>query len=971
LPARPPEPPGKPPAGLLTGPPAEPPKPPVEPPAEPPEPKGYLGPTFWGKVTREAEKIYQDYVNRLASIQNITKKAKKLGMEIKPGEDPGLRASTYLSISRKVESVLEDKTYRILPTGELEITGEGLKPILDDFDAAAKSFEPSRKRREKDFKDFLIARRAVLDLQYKRPGAKRAVVTPEQAEVYKAQLAALNKKYGPQGIIALQKSAERLYEYQKRVFHLLVDSGIITEGRYQDIVNRHKHYIPFDRILDEELKAGVPVSKGRFTGARAPFQAIKGSDLDIHDPIESVIKNTYRIMDRAERNIVARSLAKFTQIFPDDVSPVRVKMIPIKVSPKEIATRLKTFRKQAREVIQEAEKAPDVKGPAKKLEAVVREALTQRGFTEAEARSFIEQIRKQSDKPQTSQLRDIVKETERIMILQEPAETTIFRPSQFKPKGRVIEYFENGKRRFIELSPNLYDAMTGLDEVRATLLVRIFSSPAHWLRVGATSTPEFMVRNVIRDQFIAAMQTNFGFVPFVDSMGAVADVLGKTDVYYDFLRSGGAYAGFVELNRPALKKAIKRLTEPSSRKLLKRLNILTTAQDASQVLEMATRLGVYKAAVRAGKTPVEAAFESRENPADFMRRGAKTANINRLTAFFNANVQGADKSIRTAIKRPFSTALKGLIYITIPSLLLYLRNRKDPEYAEIPRWQKDLFWVFKAGGFWWRIPKPFVYGQVFGSIPERFFEYLDTKDPAALDGVAKSVYDSVSPAYGDPESGLLISAVRPLIENWGNRSFFLQRPIVPRYVEDLEPPYQYGRYTTESAKQLGEWLNYSPAKIENLVRGYFGGSGRYALEAMDALSNAIKEEATVKPPRTAADIPLIKGFAVRRPTGPQAESIQKFYELSDKILAKERTFKSLLRNEGRERAQAYRAKNPEIVMAGRLNGIRERMANIQKMIDRVIKSDKSDKEKLAEIKALDERRLETAREGLKLLRGKK
>ena len=57
-----------------------------------------------------AEKIYQNAINRFASIENATKKAQKLGMEIKPGEDPGLRARSYLGLGRKVESVLQDKT---------------------------------------------------------------------------------------------------------------------------------------------------------------------------------------------------------------------------------------------------------------------------------------------------------------------------------------------------------------------------------------------------------------------------------------------------------------------------------------------------------------------------------------------------------------------------------------------------------------------------------------------------------------------------------------------------------------------------------------------------------------------------------------------------------------------------------------------------------------------------------------------
>jgi hypothetical protein len=653
----------------------------------------------------------------------------------------------------------------------------------------------------------------------------------------------------------------------------------------------------------------------------------------------------------------------------------------------------------------------DVSGPMKNLEKVVKDALTHRGFSEGEAGSFIQQIRKgEAETPESviETIQKTIKETQRIITTEEPVESTIWRPSQFAPKGRTIEYFEDGKRKYMEVSPNLYKAMTGLNEEGANWIFKMLSKPAHWLRIGATSTPEFMLRNPIRDQYTAMMQTNFGFVPFIDTMGAMADVLGKTDAYYDWLRSGGAYSGFVELNRPALKKAAQELTASRSRKLLGKLNIVGDAQDLSQVMEQATRMAVYKKAVKAGVTPVEAGYQSREATIDFARRGGKMANWNRATAFFNAGLQGVDKTVRNAAAHPFLTAIKGAMGITLPSVLLYYANRDKEGFDEIPRWQKDLFWVHKVGDTWVRIPKPFLYGQVFGSLPERFLEYLDKRDPEAFEEFGTTMIENVVPVSGDPEGTVLPTALKPIMENWGNRNFFLERPIVSESTKGLTPPYQHGRYTSETAKVLGQKLDYSPSKIENLITGYFGGSGRYALEGSDFLINAIRaargEPTPPKRPKELSDVPLVKGFVVRDPEGPSARSIQKFYENSDKAIKAfdtyNRTFgeviarkqkqdqiaawrkqrplstaemmaqKPLTLEEHRQLGMAdrFKKKHPELIWGPDMRKKRKAMATLNKQAEAIVKMDIPEKDKRRMLKNIDDARLKLAQETNKKLK---
>src|SRR5207253_2735319 len=85
---------------------------------------------------------------------------------------------------------------------------------------------------------------------------------------------------------------------------------------------------------------------------------------------------------------------------------------------------------------------------------------------------------------------------------------------------------------------------------------------------------------------------------------------------------------------------------------------------------------------------------------------------------------------------------RAAVGITLPSVLLHFANRDEEGYAEIPQWQRDLFWLVKMGDHWIRIPKPFELGMVFGSIPERLLEFADTHDP-------KGVTESLKVIAGD------------------------------------------------------------------------------------------------------------------------------------------------------------------------------------------------------------------------------
>ena len=77
--------------------------------------------------------------------------------------------------------------------------------------------------------------------------------------------------------------------------------------------------------------------------------------------------------------------------------------------------------------------------------------------------------------------------------------------------------------------------------------------------------------------------------------------------------------------------------------------------------------------------------------------------INSITAFENVAVQGLDRTARAVKADPAGVLAKGMMYLTAPSILLWWANHDDERYKEIPRWEKDLFWIIPTND--WQPPK--------------------------------------------------------------------------------------------------------------------------------------------------------------------------------------------------------------------------------------------------------------------------
>ena len=542
-------------------------------------------------------------------------------------------------------------------------------------------------------------------------------------------------------------------------------------------------------------------------------------------------------------------------------------------------------------------------------------------------------------------------------------EELIFRPSFFTPDKNTIMVFENGKRKFYQVPEDVFKAISGMMESDVGAIMKVLAFPARTLRAGATLTPEFMGRNPLRDQLTAFVFSKYGYVPGVDLAKGIFNTIGKTDLHGRWLAGGGAQSMLVSLDRVTSQATLAKVLGSKDIKGMVK-NPLEALRMLSEFGEKGTRVGAFGRAVKKGVNDLEAAFESRDITLDFARRGSQTRAVNMLVAFWNAQVQGLNKMVRAFRERPMQTTFKAASGITLPSVLLYLNNRNDPRYQELPQWQKDLFWILPVGddGPIIRIPKPFEVGIIFGTVPEHILTWIDKNDPEALTSAEKTLMEASAPGY-------IPTGLQPIIENIANYSFFRQRPIVSEGKQALPKELQADRYTSETAKEVGQLIKQSPAKIENLFVSYTGGLGKYALDASDKL---LKTLGVISPPpepaKTLADRPFIRAFVAREPIGSGSESVNKFYNLYDEANSTKAAVKRLAEEGKEDAAVNYLRSHPAGFYTSGLNKIARTFSDLRKKRDAVLDSrDLNPEQKKRAIDALDKIMTEIASQTVELV----
>ncbi|WP_321404013.1 LPD38 domain-containing protein [Maridesulfovibrio sp.] len=617
-------------------------------------------------------------------------------------------------------------------------------------------------------------------------------------------------------LCALNNGRETKYEdvrqnyiqFKTKVLDFAEAAGVVSGSGR--LVWEHDEYIPFYRINDEaDVKA--PKGKKGIASQYSGIRRLQGGTANLGDPFENIIRNYSHLIDASVKNRAMEQAMTNA------------------------------------EKIGEAVPA-DFKWQALKLKGgALRSAL----------------VKTLGDDKAVGQL----------SAAQRDSLQTVFRMVAPDAKD-IVHVLRDGKPVYYHVGdPLLLRSLTAVNlqswNNMGMKAARFFK---RLLTTGVTSTPDFMLRNLVRDTVHAWGVDRTGhFVPVIGSFRGAIKSLRKDSDTVKMMAAGAAFHGGYSYGHDpgAGKLVVEKLVKKhdidestiidTPKKMAKFMKFgWDRWQEFGSAFENATRARLYEGVKEKGGSHLEAAYEAKDIM-DYSMGGDWPAIrfLCETVPFFGARMVGLHRLGRGAYENPQSFLAKGAM-VAMASVLLYLNNRDRDEFKELEHWDRDNYYHFFVGDQHFRMPKPFEIGAIFGTLPERLTEYaVDGQDGDLLaDRLQFMLTQTFS--VGTPQ------IITPVLEQWADKSFFTGRSIVPMRLKRLRPEAQRDHRTSETAALLGEKTGTSPKRIEHLVNGYFGTLGVYALSMSDIITRRMVD-APEMPSRRLDDMPLIKSFYRDKP----------------------------------------------------------------------------------------------------------
>ena len=621
----------------------------------------------------------------------------------------------------------------------------------------------------------------------------------------------------------------------------LVDTGVLTREK-ADIWKESADYIPFYRQLDPSYKdtAGEsPMFEGLMASAPPPELKGKGVIWSIiakdAQGNQTMLPTTF---NQSEKNVAEAYAQKYKDETGMDVS-------------------------------------------------VVRKGMPIGGFLDTLTENALSAV-------QTGMMNVGIQRTMRNLVLADPQTTVKTKPGTpgsvtFHVKGEPITLYVGDRALYSSL--NNY-----LTNQRINPFVNFLGMPARFLREMITRSPDFMAANMLRDSLSAWVTSGRDTKALIGTIGGFSQALrGSTSA--DALAAAGLMTGFDFGGDPTkmtdfINKELLKYKYPSAAGRFAR-NPLKALWDAtgtaSRASDAATRIAVYERVLEETGDEAQAIFEAQE-VINFSARGqsALIQNLAVVVPFLNARIQGLDVLYRSSMgrkgfaARPESDIVKRrfmfrAMLVAMSSAAYWAMVHDDEEYINQNPEIKDNYWIIPAAwipgydGPPLKFPIPFEVGFLFKTIPERVMALYFGKDVPR--DIAQTLRRGLTSTF---EFNPIPQAVMPPLEAIANYSFFTGREIEGQYLKGLEPGYRYNSRTSALAVELGESLNYSPVKIDHMIRGYGGTLGTVVIDTVDQVMRETAASLGERPSKQLSEYPFVKRFLAK----PDARGlVTQFYEL--------------------------------------------------------------------------------------------
>ncbi len=633
-------------------------------------------------------------------------------------------------------------------------------------------------------------------------------------------------------------AAEGMTQWHTRLLDYVVDSGGLSAEAKAQMQAMYPHYVPLQRAMEGKLiRAGVGGKK--LGNLPLPIKRLKGSELPIISPMISSVAYAERLIALGDKIRIGTMLVDAAEHFGG--MDAIVKKIP------------STARPVTRE-IQSIKKQLELNG-------------VDLGDADLEAT---------------------------ITVFE-----NMFRGSN---KDNIITLFRDGKRELFQLEPDLFQAFTGID--KQFQLPKIFDwvlgVPARAVRLGATGIRAGfgLVTNPLRDVQTATMQTRAkglrGQLPSVvaRSIGGVVNDITGGEAARLFKAGGGELAQPLGIDRRFTKNILGEVLAVSpQRKVLNwAKHPVESLRRLFSVPELGPRIGEFTEALKetgwkpgqkiSFKQYMDAQMRAANVSVDFREGGWLSMWINRIVPFHNSSLQGPNRMVQAIRNDPAGSTMKALIWLFMPKLAEWWRHKDEDWYKELPDWEKWRYYHIRIGDNVLRIPTPFEWALIFGSIPVAYIESIYNQSTQPIkDAIGQTIESLIPP--------LMPAVAKPVIDVVANKDFFRGSPIVPLAEQRLEPADRFNRYTTETAKAIGRIFNISPRNIDHITSGYTGGLGLDALKNIEKLTSSTKSR---RPPE-ARDIPVIGRLFLRQTATRVFEDFYKERNRLNQQLASARKFR--------------------------------------------------------------------------------
>lgn len=438
-----------------------------------------------------------------------------------------------------------------------------------------------------------------------------------------------------------------------------------------------------------------------------------------------------------------------------------------------------------------------------------------------------------------------------------------------------ITFYDNGKPQTMKISKDVWEAYNFLDDKLAgsgyRMMAELGKKITSPMKAATTGyNPLFALTNIIRDAQTYAINNSAknGAQAAKNYVKAIRDVIKGSDTYDQYRALGGSQNGYygsdmynnMYKEKRYGKKGIYKVRDT----LMKPIDLIA---DLGEFTEKLPRYAEYLNTIEnLGNTDagrLQASLNAADVTVNFNRTAQLSALANAWVPYFNAGLQGADRTLRQIKAHPIKTTVRATASVFLPTLLVYLINKDNPHWEDVKDGVKDNYYLLPnyAGeidvyGYpetFIRIPKSREFGALFSASFERFIRALDESEsdnkslketlPTAFDGYSDTLVNSFAPP--DILGDNVLGSMRRL----GTNTAWHGGKIIPSNLTDVSPEYQYDINTSGIAKGIANKTNQvpflpdwakSPMAIDYLMDSYLG----YAGDVMQGLTSGKNKGAT-------------------------------------------------------------------------------------------------------------------------------